>query len=122
MPHLDGLAAARQILSDHERSPRVLMLTTFDLDEYVFEALRAGASGFLLKDGPADQLVAAIRVVHDGGALLAPAVTRRLVEEFARRPPELAPTGSALSELTPRERGVLERLARGLSMPRSLLS
>ena len=115
MPHLDGLEAARRILADHEGSPRVLMLTTFDLDEYVFEALRAGASGFLLKDGPADQLVAAIRVVHDGGALLAPAVTRRLVEEFARRPPEPAPTGSALSELTPRERGVLVRLARGLS-------
>ena len=91
MPHLDGLEAARRILADHEGSPRVLMLTTFDLDEYVFEALRAGASGFLLKDGPADQLVAAIRVVYDGGALLAPAVTRRLVEEFARRPPEPAP-------------------------------
>ena len=115
MPHLDGLQAARQILADHDGSARVLMLTTFDLDEYVFEALRAGASGFLLKDGPADQLVAAIRVIYDGGALLAPTVTRRLVEEFALRPSDPAPTVSALSELTPRERGVLERLARGLS-------
>ena len=114
MPHLDGLEAARRILAEHG-SPRVLMLTTFDLDEYVFEALRAGASGFLLKDGPADQLVAAIRVIYDGGALLAPTVTRRLVEEYARRPQGPARTGTALSELTPRERGVLERLARGLS-------
>ena len=91
------------------------MLTTFDLDEYVYDALRAGASGFLLKDGPADQLVAAIRIVADGGALLAPTVTRRLIEEFARRPPDTAPPPAALAELTARERSVLVRLARGLS-------
>jgi DNA-binding NarL/FixJ family response regulator len=115
MPHVDGLEAARRILAADGPRPRVLMLTTFDLDEYVYEALRAGASGFLLKDGPADQLIAAIRVVADGGALLAPTVTRRLIEEFSRRPPEHAPPSSALASLTARERSVLIRLARGLS-------
>jgi DNA-binding NarL/FixJ family response regulator len=115
MPHVDGLEAARRILAADDAHTRVLMLTTFDLDEYVYEALRAGASGFLLKDGPADQLIAAIRVVADGGALLAPTVTRRLVEEFSRRPPEHAPDSSALADLTTRERSVLIRLARGLS-------
>jgi DNA-binding NarL/FixJ family response regulator len=114
MPNMDGLEAARRILS-RAASPRVLMLTTFDRDEFVFEALRAGASGFLLKDGPADQLTAAIRAVADGGALLAPAVTRRLIEEFARRPAPVAAPAGALAELTPRELGVLELLAGGLS-------
>jgi DNA-binding NarL/FixJ family response regulator len=91
------------------------MLTTFDRDQYVYDALRAGASGFLLKDGPADQLVAGIRNVAEGGALLAPTVTRRLIEEFARRPPDTAPAPAALAELTARERSVLVLLARGLS-------
>jgi DNA-binding NarL/FixJ family response regulator len=115
MPHLDGLEAARRILAEPDACTRVLMLTTFDLDEYVYDALRAGASGFLLKDGPADQLVTAIRTVADGGALLAPTVTRRLIEEFARRSPETEPPPAALAELTARERSVLVLLARGLS-------
>jgi DNA-binding NarL/FixJ family response regulator len=115
MPNMDGLEATRRILGGPEPRPRVLMLTTFDLDEYVYDALRAGASGFLLKDGPADQLVAAIRTIADGGALLAPTITRRLIEEFARRAPDTAPPPDALAELTARERSVLERLARGLS-------
>jgi DNA-binding NarL/FixJ family response regulator len=113
MPRLDGLEATRRILARPEPRPRVVVLTTFDLDQYVYEALRAGASGFLLKDAPEDQLVAAIRIAADGGAMFSPAVTRRLIEEFSRRvspepPPELA-------ELTPREREVLRLLARGLS-------
>jgi DNA-binding NarL/FixJ family response regulator len=115
MPHLDGLEATRRILSAPDAATRVLMLTTFDLDEYVYDALRAGASGFLLKDAPADQLLAAIRSVAEGGALLAPTVTRRLIEEFARRPPESAPAPEAVAELTARERSVLVLLARGLS-------
>jgi DNA-binding NarL/FixJ family response regulator len=115
MPHVDGIEATRRILAVDHTKVRVLMLTTFDLDEYVYEALRAGASGFLLKDGPAEQFVAAIRVVADGGGLLAPTVTRRLIEEFSRRPPENAPLPSALADLTARERTVLVRLARGLS-------
>ncbi len=114
MPGLNGIEATRQILSGPERRPRVLVLTTFDLDEYVYEALRAGASGFLLKDAPEDQLTAAIRVVADGGSLFAPSVTRRLIAEFTQRaqtavpPPELA-------QLTPRELEVLRLIARGLS-------
>jgi DNA-binding NarL/FixJ family response regulator len=92
----------------------VLVLTTFDLDEYVYEALRAGASGFLLKDAPEDQLLAAIRVVAAGGSMLAPSVTRRLIEEFARRSAP-APHTAALVELTVREREVLTLIARGLS-------
>jgi DNA-binding NarL/FixJ family response regulator len=108
MPHVDGLEATRRILAGNP-APRVLMLTTFDRDEYVFEALRAGASGFLLKDGPA------IRAVADGGALLAPAVTRRLIEDFARRPRAAEAPPAAVADLTPRELGVLEQLARGLS-------
>jgi DNA-binding NarL/FixJ family response regulator/class 3 adenylate cyclase len=114
MPTLDGLEAARRILSSPDPRPRVIVLTTFDLDEYVYEALRVGASGFLLKDAPEDQLVAAIRVAADGGSIFAPSVTRRLIEEFARRgarkeaPPELA-------ELTPRELEVLRLIAGGLS-------
>jgi len=114
MPYLDGLEATRQILAAPDTRTRVLMLTTFDLDEYVYDPLRAGASGFLLKDGPADQFVAAVRTVADGGALLAPTVTRRLIEQFAR---QLAPTTPppGLAELTARELTVLEHLARGLS-------
>ena len=112
MPVLDGVEATRRIAA--MAGPRILVLTTFDLDEYVYEALRAGASGFLLKDAPEDQLVAAIRVVAAGGSLFAPAVTRRLLEEFARRgrPRETPP---ALAELTPREVEVLRLVARGLS-------
>ena len=115
MPQLDGIEATRRLLADGGARTRVLMLTTFDLDEYVFEALRAGASGFLLKDAPADQLIEAIRVVAGGEALLAPSVTRRLIEEFART--SAGPLGPApnLAELTPRELEVLTLMARGRS-------
>jgi DNA-binding NarL/FixJ family response regulator len=112
MPGVDGLEATRQ-LAGHAR---VLILTTFDLDEYVYQALRSGACGFLLKDAPADQLVTAIRVVAAGDSLLAPSVTRRLIEEFSRRPILAAPTEN-LSALTPRELDVLRLLGRGLSNP-----
>jgi DNA-binding NarL/FixJ family response regulator len=95
--------------------PKVVMLTTFDLDDYVYEALRAGASGFLLKDSPRHDLIAAIRAAAAGDALLAPSVTRRLIEAFARRPPEVAPSPSKLASLTARERDVLLLLARGRS-------
>ncbi len=110
MPRLDGLEATRRLAG----KTRVLVLTTFDLNEYVYEALRAGASGFLLKDAPADQLVTAIRVIAAGEALLAPSITRRLIEEFARRPPSSA-RPAALEALTPRELDVLRLVARGLS-------
>ena len=115
MPVLDGLAATR-ILVEEEVPTRVLVLTTFDLDEYVFEALRAGASGFLLKDAPAEELAAAIRVVAGGDSLLAPGVTRRVIDAFVRRPspPSRAPD-PALARLTPREMEVLGLLARGQS-------
>jgi DNA-binding NarL/FixJ family response regulator len=113
MPNVDGLEATRRILSGPEPRPRVLVLTTFDLDEYVYEALRSGASGFLLKDAPEEQLVAAIQVLADGGSLFAPSVTRRLIEEFARRTSTEPPP--ALAELTPREHEVLRLMARGLS-------
>jgi DNA-binding NarL/FixJ family response regulator len=113
MPKLDGLEATRRILARPEPRTRVVVLTTFDLDQYVYEALRAGASGFLLKDAPEDQLVAAIRIAADGGAMFSPAVTRRLIEEFSRRVSPEPPPG--LAELTPREREVLRLLARGLS-------
>jgi DNA-binding NarL/FixJ family response regulator len=115
MPVLDGLAATRAILGEGIDT-RVLVLTTFDLDEYVFEALRAGASGFLLKDAPAEELAAAIRVVAAGDSLLAPGVTRRVIDAFVRRPaaPSKGPD-PALSRLTPREVEVLGLLARGLS-------
>jgi DNA-binding NarL/FixJ family response regulator len=117
MPELDGIEATRKLLAEAgERPVRVLMLTTFDLNEYVYEALRAGASGFLLKDVPPEQLVAGIRAVASGDALLAPSITRRVIEEFVRRPPDSARTPPAeLAELTDREREVLEHLARGLS-------
>jgi len=113
MPTMDGIEATRRITAI-DPSAKVLILTTFDLDEYVYDALRAGASGFLLKDRPPEELVHAVRVVAGGDALLAPAVTRRLIEEFARRPD--APVASAgLEELTEREREVLVLMARGLS-------
>ena len=116
MPVLDGLEATRRLAGPGVDDPvRVLILTTFDLDEYVFEALRAGASGFLLKDLPREDLVAAVRVVAGGEALLAPRITRRLIEEFARRPAGLEPDLSALETLTVREREALELMARGLS-------
>ena len=110
MPNLDGLEATRRILAE-PNPPRVLVLTTFDLDEYVFAALRAGASGFLLKDAPEQQLTAAIRVAADGGALFSPSVTRKLIERFAGH----ADPPPGLAELTQREREVLRLLARGLS-------
>jgi DNA-binding NarL/FixJ family response regulator len=111
MPVLDGITATR-LLTALEPAPRVLVLTTFDLDEYVYESLRAGASAFLLKDAPEQQLLAAVRVVADGGSLFAPSVTRRLVEQFARRQ---APAPPALAELTTREQEVLRLVARGRS-------
>ena len=114
MPGLDGLAATRQILAGNPDEPRVIMLTTFDLDQYVYAALTAGASGFLLKDVTPEQLVAAVRLVRAGDALLAPTITRRLVERFAR-PEEAALPHPDLAVLTARELEVLSRLARGLS-------
>ncbi|MEA2426365.1 MAG: hypothetical protein QOH13_2775 [Thermoleophilaceae bacterium] len=113
MPGVDGIEATRRLGRLGSDAPRVLMLTTFDLDEYVYDALRAGASGFLLKDAPAAQLVDAIRVVAAGDALLAPAVTRRMIAEFARRP--LPADEPALAELTARELEVLKLIAAGLS-------
>jgi DNA-binding NarL/FixJ family response regulator len=115
MPVMNGLAAARELLSGGEPGPRVLMLTTFDLDEYVYEALRAGASGFLLKDATTAELVHAVRVVAVGDALLAPTVTRRLIADFARQHRDPPPPARALDELTPRETEVLRLIARGLS-------
>ena len=116
MPVMDGLAATRELLRSGTSESRVLVLTTFDLDEYVYEALRAGASGFMLKDAPATELVHAVRVVAAGEALLAPSVTRRLIADFARRAPSPPPALSAqLAALTPRESEVLQLVARGLS-------
>jgi DNA-binding NarL/FixJ family response regulator len=116
MPRMDGVeATARLTASRLKPPPRVLVLTTFDLDEYVFGALRAGAAGFLLKDAPRERLVEAIRVVHAGEALLSPSITRRLVEDFAARTDPLEPSAALLEELTPREREVLVLVARGLS-------
>ena len=112
MPKLDGLEATRRILAA-DPSARVLILTTFDLDEYIYEALRAGASGFVLKDDPPEQLIAAIRTVAAGDALLSPAVTRRVIEEFTQRPRREAPKG--LDELTDRELEIFRLIAKGLS-------
>ena len=120
MPELEGIAATRELVGSDAlggrdsrgRAPRVLMLTTFDLDEHVYDALRAGASGFLLKDAPPDRLVEAIHAVRDGDVLLAPSITRRLVERYAGRGPDRQP---GLDELTAREREVLVLIARGLS-------
>jgi DNA-binding NarL/FixJ family response regulator len=116
MPRMDGLEATRQITADEVLAGvRILMLTTFDLDEYVYQALRAGASGFVLKDIPPADLLAAIRVVAAGDALLAPGITRRLIAEFARRPEPTRAAPAALQALTEREREVLALVARGLS-------
>jgi DNA-binding NarL/FixJ family response regulator/class 3 adenylate cyclase len=116
MPELDGIEATRRLLEGDDVPTRVVMLTTFDMDEYVYEALRVGASGFLLKDVPPEQLVAGIRAVASGDALLAPSVTRRVIEEFVSRPPEAMRTPPPeLEELTEREREVLKLIARGLS-------
>ncbi len=115
MPGMDGLEATRRIIDASERPPRVVMLTTFDLDEYVYDALRAGASGFLLKDVPAEQLVAGIRIVAAGEALLSPSVTRRLIESFVRKGSPARHPPPELEELTPRELEVFGLIARGLS-------
>jgi DNA-binding NarL/FixJ family response regulator len=116
MPRMDGIEATRQITGSPQTADvRVLILTTFDLDEYVFTALRAGASGFLLKDTPPADLLAAIRVIADGDALLAPGVTRRLVAEFVRRPEPGSRPVMALDEITEREREVLTLIGHGLS-------
>jgi DNA-binding NarL/FixJ family response regulator len=117
MPVMDGLQATREILRGTVAAepPRVLMLTTFDLDDYVYEALRAGASGFLLKDATAAELVRAVRIVAAGEALLAPSVTRRLIADFARQPRQEQPLAPALGVLTKRETDVLRLIARGLS-------
>jgi DNA-binding NarL/FixJ family response regulator len=112
MPELDGLEATRRILAA-DAGARILILTTFDLDEYVYEALRAGASGFVLKDDPPEQLLAAIRIVAGGDALLSPAVTRRVIEKFARGPRPAPPR--ELDDLTERELEVFRLIARGLS-------
>jgi len=116
MPVMDGLEATRQIfVTWDEKRPKVLILTTFDLDEYVYEALRAGASGFLLKDAPGDELVRGVRVVAAGEALLAPSVTRRLIADFAHQDRQNGPVPVNLGLLTPREVEVLRLIARGLS-------
>jgi DNA-binding NarL/FixJ family response regulator len=116
MPQMDGIEATRRLLSSDGLASKVVMLTTFDMDEYVYDALRAGASGFLLKDVPPEQLVAGIRAVAQGDALLAPSVTRRVIEEFVRRPPSSVGTVPAeVSELTARELEVLKLVAKGMS-------
>jgi DNA-binding NarL/FixJ family response regulator len=117
MPVMDGLAATAEILGGDspQTRPRVLILTTFDLDDYVYEALRAGASGFLLKDAPGEELVHAVRVVAAGDALLAPSITKRLIAEFASRRKPRPGTAQGLDELTPRELEVLQLIARGMS-------
>jgi DNA-binding NarL/FixJ family response regulator len=114
MPELDGLEATRRLLHD-AGSTRVLILTTFDLDEYVYDAMKAGASGFLVKDVRPEQLADAVRVVATGDALLAPTITRRLIEQFVRRPPPTTGSPANLSELSKRELEVLELMARGLA-------
>jgi DNA-binding NarL/FixJ family response regulator len=117
MPVLDGIEATRRIVRE-QPATRVLILTTFGLDTYVYDALRVGASGFMLKDAPPEEIAAAVRIVASGEALLAPAITRAVIEEFARQSPAApAQTPPALEELTPREHEVLGLLARGLSNP-----
>jgi DNA-binding NarL/FixJ family response regulator len=113
MPELDGLEATRRLVADKRCQSRILVLTTFDLDEYVFESLRVGASGFMLKDAPPEHLIAAVRTVAAGDALLAPAVTERVITAFAQQP-DLRPPRE-LDELTPRELEVFKLIARGLS-------
>jgi DNA-binding NarL/FixJ family response regulator len=116
MPNLDGLEATRRIVGSREDGPRVLILTTFDLDVYVYEALASGASGFVLKDIEPEKLVDAIRVIANGEALLSPTVTRKLIEEFVRRPPEVVrPSPRELEQLTAREAEIMALVARGLS-------
>ena len=116
MPRHDGLEAAKRLLDGRKDGPRVLMLTTFDRDEYVYEALRVGASGFVLKDIPPERLVDAVRVVASGQALLSPSITRRLIEEFVRRPPtSVRQRPREIEDLTPRELEILGLVARGLS-------
>jgi DNA-binding NarL/FixJ family response regulator len=115
MPELDGIEATRRLLANGIDGTKVVMLTTFDMDEYVYDALRAGASGFLLKDVPPEQLVAGIRAVASGDALLAPTITRRLIEEFVRTAPAKRSAPPGLDELTPREVEVLRLIAAGLS-------
>jgi len=114
MPTMDGIEATRAICDGGGDRPRILILTTFDLDEYVYEALQAGASGFLLKDAPAERLFEAVRVIAAGEALLAPAITRRLIAEFARLRPR-RPTTNGIGELTPRETEILALVAEGHS-------
>jgi DNA-binding NarL/FixJ family response regulator len=114
MPRMDGIEATRHLTADGDGA-RVLILTTFGLDDYVYEALRAGASGFMLKDAPPEELLAAVEVVARGDALIAPAVTRSVIEEFVRRSPAAQLPPAPLAELTDRERDVFELLARGLS-------
>jgi DNA-binding NarL/FixJ family response regulator len=116
MPGLDGIEATRRLTATDAWTGQILILTTFDLDEYVYGALRAGASGFLLKDVTPEHLVAAVRIVAAGEALLAPSITRRLIERYTRPPAAgVAESGDALATLTPREQEVLELIARGLS-------
>jgi DNA-binding NarL/FixJ family response regulator len=115
MPRLDGIEATKRLAAQGEKAPRVLVLTTFDLDEYVYEALRAGAGGFMLKDAPPRQLAEAVRTVAAGEALLAPAVTKRLIERYVSRPPADAVRRERFAELTERELEVLKLLTRGLS-------
>lgn len=116
MPDMDGLEATRLIADDDQIATRVLMLTTFDIDEYVYDAVRAGASGFLLKDSPADELLRAVRLIAGGEALLAPSVTRTLIEEFARhQPPEPVIDIGVVDSLTERENEVWSLMAKGLS-------
>ncbi len=115
MPGLDGIAATRRLSEEMKDGPRVLVLTTFGLEEYVYEALRAGASGFLLKDVPPEQLIGAVHVVARGDALLDPAITRSVIEAFASRPAARRELAETIEELTPRERDVFALVARGLS-------
>jgi DNA-binding NarL/FixJ family response regulator len=115
MPGLDGIAATRRLSEEMKDGPRVLVLTTFGLEEYVYEALRAGASGFLLKDVPPEQLIDAVHVVARGDALLDPAITRSVIEAFASRPAARRELAERIEELTPRERDVFALVARGLS-------